>query len=196
MNCLKVTHLLSAFLDGELPGVEHRLIHQHLQRCDSCRSDYEDLLQMKRLLGRLRIQSAHSNLPMQILQQVHSEEARVHAAHSADRINELVQRLRSKVSTPQTISLGLGFAVVAALYMAQINGSPQQSTDITWLQSPPTVHEFVNGIHYADSERFLSRPNGAAIRAVSSGGFFAQQEDLFQRHNSSVQLEQLVFHPR
>ena len=55
MNCNKVSQLLSAFMDGELLGYEHRLIHQHLQRCSECRVEYEELLQMKRLLSAMRV---------------------------------------------------------------------------------------------------------------------------------------------
>ena len=44
MNCNKVSNLLSAYMDGELLGFEHRLIHQHISRCAECSAEYEELL--------------------------------------------------------------------------------------------------------------------------------------------------------
>ena len=197
MNCRKVTHLLSAYMDGELPGVEHRLIHEHLGRCEDCLADYETLLQMKRLLGRLKVQSAQHNLPLQILQQVHSEANLDSASVSADWKKSLTERLRGSIKSPQTVSLGLGFAVVAMLYMAQFNLSaqPPNVMNVTWQQSPPTVHEFVSGINNADPDRFLSRPASGPYRPVSSESFFNQREaGLFQSRTSSARVEPLVFH--
>ena len=55
MNCRKVNQLLSAYMDSELPGIEHRQIRSHLAACSPCRDEYEALLQTKRLLAGLQI---------------------------------------------------------------------------------------------------------------------------------------------
>ena len=47
MNCRKVSHLLSAYMDGELAGVENLQIRQHLSNCDDCNDEYEELLGTK-----------------------------------------------------------------------------------------------------------------------------------------------------
>ena len=70
MNCNKVINLLSAFMDGELLGYEHRLIHQHLQRCGDCRTEYDELLHMKRLLAAMRLRDPGQRLAASIVQRV------------------------------------------------------------------------------------------------------------------------------
>src|SRR5690349_20833433 len=75
VNCNKVSHLLSAYMDGELLGYEHRLIHQHLQHCPDCRVEYEELLHMKRLLSAMRVCEPCPQLASNIVRRVSSEEA-------------------------------------------------------------------------------------------------------------------------
>ena len=55
VNCRKVNQLLSAYMDSELPGIEHRQVRSHLAACSPCRDEYEALLQTKRLLASLQI---------------------------------------------------------------------------------------------------------------------------------------------
>lgn len=53
MNCQRVLRLISAYVDGELPGIEMLTMRQHLSDCRDCRSEYESMLLIKRSLGRL-----------------------------------------------------------------------------------------------------------------------------------------------
>ena len=62
MNCRKISNLLSAYMDGELPGVEQLMIRDHLKCCDSCREDYESLLFTKRLLCGLKVKHPAESL--------------------------------------------------------------------------------------------------------------------------------------
>src|SRR5579871_4434697 len=71
LNCRKVNHLLSAYMDGELPGVEHRQIHEHLARCSECADEYAGLLRMKRLLAGMRVREPRTELASRIVEQVH-----------------------------------------------------------------------------------------------------------------------------
>ena len=73
MNCRKVTHLLSAYMDGELPGVESLQIRDHLSMCSECASEYDDLLSMKRLVGRLKVQEPVGEIAAEILQSIRIE---------------------------------------------------------------------------------------------------------------------------
>src|SRR3954454_22477611 len=73
VNCNKVSHLLSAFMDGELLGYEHRQIHHHLQQCVDCRTEYDELLQMKRLLAAMRLREPDKKLAASIVQRVAAE---------------------------------------------------------------------------------------------------------------------------
>lgn len=53
MRCEKVRERLSAFLDGELKEDEYRRIASHLESCDSCSHDCEELRRLRELLSHL-----------------------------------------------------------------------------------------------------------------------------------------------
>lgn len=194
MNCRKVTHLLSAYMDGELPGVEHRLIHLHLTVCPDCLADYEDLLQMKRLLGRMRVQSARKDMPLQIVRQIHAEDARAKAESSRERINLFLQLLRARLSPTQTLSIGLGFAVVVALYLGQLSYAPHPSNDMIVWEPPLAAVSDAGSINYPDAERFVARPLHTTNRNITPVGWYTESDSsLFQQHSSGVQFEKLVY---
>ncbi|MEP6756231.1 MAG: anti-sigma factor [Chthonomonadales bacterium] len=67
MNCRKISSLMSAYMDGELPGVEHQNIHEHIKCCSSCREEYETLLCTKRMLSTLKAKVPAKALEDQIL---------------------------------------------------------------------------------------------------------------------------------
>ncbi len=53
MLCSRVQNQLSAYSDGELTGVEMLEIRQHLDACDTCRQEHEQLVRVKRLFSAL-----------------------------------------------------------------------------------------------------------------------------------------------
>ncbi|MEN6371619.1 MAG: zf-HC2 domain-containing protein [Armatimonadota bacterium] len=53
MNCRRVSSLISAYIDGELTGVEMLEIRRHLEECRSCTLQYESLRNVKQLLSGL-----------------------------------------------------------------------------------------------------------------------------------------------
>jgi anti-sigma factor RsiW len=53
MNCRRVSNLISAYIDGELTGVEMLEIRRHLDECRSCNLQYESLRNVKQLLSGL-----------------------------------------------------------------------------------------------------------------------------------------------
>ncbi len=73
MNCRKVSNLISAYIDGELPGVEHQEVHEHLKECRECREEYEGTLQMKRLLSHIKVQAPRPELSSQIIAHIRAE---------------------------------------------------------------------------------------------------------------------------
>lgn len=73
MNCRKVSHLLSAYMDAELPGVEHRQVHEHIAHCDDCAKEYHALLRMKRLLAGMRVREPQADLPHRIISHIHTQ---------------------------------------------------------------------------------------------------------------------------
>jgi predicted anti-sigma-YlaC factor YlaD len=82
VNCRKINNSLSAYVDGELTGVEHQLIQKHLQECLECREEFEGIVQMKRLLSNVKVQTPRPELAGRILETVHAEPARSFAERS------------------------------------------------------------------------------------------------------------------
>lgn len=54
MNCRRVSSLISAYIDGELTGVEMLEIRRHLDGCRACMLQYESLRYTKQLLSCLK----------------------------------------------------------------------------------------------------------------------------------------------
>src|SRR5258706_11792854 len=76
VNCRKTASLLSAYMDGELPGVEQLQIREHLKQCSSCNEEYESLLYTKRVLARLSVASPRNCLENRILNRLSEESDR------------------------------------------------------------------------------------------------------------------------
>jgi anti-sigma factor RsiW len=73
VNCRKVNNLLSAYMDGELPGVEQLQIRQHLRQCEICHEEHETLLLTKRMLSGLKMKEPCTNLEARILERLAKE---------------------------------------------------------------------------------------------------------------------------
>ncbi len=122
MNCRKVSHFLSAYMDGELPGVEHRQIHEHIGQCAACAHEYRSLLQMKRLLGGMQVREAQADLPTRLLEKVHANNAAAAAQGSwlhavQDRLRPAVtRRLMAPQPRFQYFALAATLSVVGIVY--------------------------------------------------------------------------------
>lgn len=55
MNCRRVVNLISAYVDGELTGVEMLDIRRHLGECPDCMEEYESLRATKMMVARLGV---------------------------------------------------------------------------------------------------------------------------------------------
>ncbi len=122
MNCRKVSHLLSAYMDSELPGVEHRQIHEHLARCGECQLEYRTLLKTKRLISALRVQEPSEQLPAAILERLRAERD-LPKPRALTRLTELRQaamtRLLMDISpSPRGFALGAGLALAGILFVS------------------------------------------------------------------------------
>ena len=53
MNCRQAEKLMSAYLDGELPGVEMLGVKGHVSTCQSCAEEFESIRSVKRLMSNL-----------------------------------------------------------------------------------------------------------------------------------------------
>lgn len=75
MNCSKIQSLLSAYMDGELPGHEQLQIRRHLSDCQSCAAEHESLLTTKRMISSLSVRQPTKDLEQMILEALAEEES-------------------------------------------------------------------------------------------------------------------------
>jgi hypothetical protein len=104
-------------MDGELLGYEHRQIHHHLQQCIDCRTEYEELLQMKRLLAAMRLQEPGKRLAASIIQRVAAEVEPASVGIGNWRISVPAMPPRAIAYTP-FVGLGVGLAVFGLMFWA------------------------------------------------------------------------------
>ena len=160
MNCRKVNQLLSAYIDGELRGVEHRQVFEHLARCSECEQEYESFLQMKRMLGCMRTQQPTPDLQARIAYALSWEEAQAAGRTPSMLWMRLRMQAQDLFASPQGVGLGaiavLGLSVVIYHLPAAVGTTP--SSAIVWQQTPNSVTELTAGLASSDSGRFYRPP--------------------------------------
>lgn len=157
MNCNKVSHLLSAFMDGELLGYEHRLIHHHLQSCSDCRNEYEELLQMKRLLAAMRLREPGQRLAATISRRVSQAGTDAPTIQLGNwRLQAPDLPFRQAMVSP-AVGFGVGltfFGMLLWAHAAKTPGAPSanhqtfvfETADIARDEPPPRVDDLTNGL--------------------------------------------------
>ena len=159
MNCRKVNQLLSAYMDGELRGIEHRQVFEHIARCVECSREYESFLQMKRMLGCMRNQQPSLDLQERISYAVTWEEAQAANRTPAMLWTRMWMQTADLFASPQ----GVGLAVIAVLglyaivhHLPTVAGSA--ATNIVWQQTPNSVMELTAGLAPSEPYRFVRPP--------------------------------------
>ena len=66
MTCDEALRLLAVFLDGELQGLPHAAIEQHLEVCRACYSRAEFERRLKAEVGRLRREEVSSSFEVRV----------------------------------------------------------------------------------------------------------------------------------
>jgi predicted anti-sigma-YlaC factor YlaD len=150
LNCHKVTQLLSAYMDGELTGVDHVAIHHHLGQCLPCKQEYEGLLKLKRLLGRMRLQEPRAELKHEILHHIGLAGA-THEAGLILRLREIHERLHNAIPTAPIVALGAGLAVLGMIMTVRVTEedlklAPAPSTGISSVARLPGESATGDGI--------------------------------------------------
>lgn len=144
MNCRKVNHFLSAYIDGELPGVEHRQIHEHLSRCSECAEEYQALLHMKRLLAGMRVRQPQNDLSQHILSQIHQSETPRPTLPTW--LDLALDWLRTPIPAPY-LAIGATMAIVGALSLSRAINSHDP---IQWKPSTPSQLQDVGLVETID----------------------------------------------
>lgn len=160
MNCRKVNQLLSAYMDGELRGVEHRQVFEHLARCSECEQEYESFLQMKRMLGVMRTHQPSPDLQARIAYSVTWEEAQAVSRTPGMIWMRVRMQIQDLFASPQGLGLGaiaiLGvYAIAHHLPTATAEGA---SSTIVWQRTPNSVTELTAGLAPSEPELFVRPP--------------------------------------
>jgi len=149
VNCRKVNSLLSAYMDGELPGVEQLQIRRHLDQCPACSEEYQSLVVTKRLIAGLRMQEPRPGFDQQILNRIAAE------AHTpAPRFD--LKGWWLFLNEPQRTRVRLGafcaaFALVAIIFAGLPSGTTQTpSTAFSSVQGAPVSYEIPQPVPVQD----------------------------------------------
>jgi len=194
LNCRKVTHLLSAYMDLELPGVETLQIRDHLRRCSECADEFEQLLGMKRMLGKLKIQApVHADLAADILQNIRIDCSLRTERAPASRLRNVSHIMRANIMSAPTLGIGIGIAGLMLLFYAQSSSNHQLTVVGEWNHATPSAHELTTGLRYGNTDSFVSSVRSTDGSSVSeSPANYSYRYDLSNyfpsnTHRSGVQ---------
>lgn len=118
MNCRKANNLISAYIDGELSGVEHIMVREHLDQCADCREEYDTLVSMKRTLASIKMQAPRTELPSQIMARIHAEAG---ASQSAS-----LPRWEIGIPPKRKLFYGAGLTAIALVAVLAFSKDPNE----------------------------------------------------------------------
>jgi anti-sigma factor RsiW len=107
MNCHRLSNLLSAYIDGELTGVEMIEIRNHLDGCPACQDDLDQVRAMKRLVGRLRTAQPAADLGARICASLDGVQPKPVLGAWLEVWNSTFRKLSPAVATMCAIVFGL-----------------------------------------------------------------------------------------
>ncbi|MCS6777961.1 MAG: zf-HC2 domain-containing protein [Chloroherpetonaceae bacterium] len=131
MNCRYVQQRLSAYIDGELSGFEHRIVRQHLSGCPECAAEHQGLLTTKRLISSLRAHEPPRELPERIFSAIAAEEAALARNRSASVWERFFRPLRETLPSPRLMLSGAVAGVALAFVLAHTI-APHEDDRMEW----------------------------------------------------------------
>lgn len=103
MNCRHVVNLMSAYIDGELTGIEMLDIRAHLHDCPECRREYESLRLVKQTLAELKTVAPREEFASSILQQLDAVEVTGYQ-HFVNTVFSFLHKRMTPVATALAVS--------------------------------------------------------------------------------------------
>lgn len=131
MNCRYVQQRLSAYIDGELSGFEHRIVCQHLAGCPECAAEHQGLLTTKRLISSLRVHEPPHELPERILSAITAEEASQAQRRSTSAWRRFLWQVCETLPSPRLMLSGASAGVALAFVLAHAI-APNEEDRIEW----------------------------------------------------------------
>jgi anti-sigma factor RsiW len=128
MKCRSVQKKFSAYQDGELKPREQEEVSRHLQSCESCREEYENLERIWQALGGLEEIRPDPWFYRQIIRRIQE--------HQGHGLLPTLQHVFQIVGAPAAASIILAVGLLAGSYL----GSNLTRRDLFPSQSDPVSH--------------------------------------------------------
>ena len=141
MNCRHVTRNVSAYLDGELTGVEMLEIRRHIMDCADCHAEFETIRMTKALVSRLSTAEPRDGFVAML--SVRLDEIQIPAYQRA--WNHAVRTLRERVNPVRTAFVAVSVALIVL--------SARSIDQITVIQPDVMAQVPTVNIHPIDSLR-------------------------------------------
>lgn len=172
MNCRRVSSLVSAYIDGELTGVEMLEIRDHLGGCRSCTEQYETLRSTKQLLARLQYAQPRAGLAESICLRL--DEIRVPAYQRV--LHRVLGFGHSRLKPVAVACTAMGVGLVVLMAHPGINQVERPSTYMVSAISMPEgamipYEKYVNehaSSHPLIPEPVSVEPNSSSMFAFAS----------------------------
>ena len=84
MNCAQCKELLVAYIEGLVQGPQAQLIREHLEKCDSCRSEARDIARLHDRLAGNGKAIGPSNFEDEVMKPAGICASNIHTGPSAD----------------------------------------------------------------------------------------------------------------
>lgn len=159
--CQSVQDLLSAYLDGELTSEEQTFVSTHLQSCEDCQAEYQQLLQLKQAFANM----PEVSLPEYFAADLHQKllnvaEAEKQAVAPVIKPKKFWQRSWFPRTVAAAIVLCVGINVVHILYQEDGAGVSQNNLAVANLEEsageeyqPDTMLRATDGAATEQDER-------------------------------------------
>lgn len=139
MKCTDARSLFSSFMDDAMTGKEMRAISQHLESCESCRSEYALLGNTQKLVSKLGRKPAPPDLALKLRVAI-SQEAAYARRRILDTIRVRLENIANAFMVPATAGVASAIIIFGLLIGVLMPGQLSGANDVpSALFTPPEL---------------------------------------------------------
>lgn len=125
MTCRRIRNQLPGYLDGALPGREHRGVGEHLESCADCRRELERYRRMSQLMSRMGRASPPPDLRLRIRLAVsQARAAGIGPGRVLRQARLILQNIVQPVALPATGGVATAMLVFVGVFQSLLVGVP------------------------------------------------------------------------
>ena len=128
MTCTQTQNMISAYMDKELSGVDMMIISQHLRQCPDCSAEYQQLLNIKRMMAALQGPAPSPAFEQRLVDSVMASQQNAPAKRRINWVNwfrsPLVVRPVMALSSICVVLSGYGLTHRSSYVSAALNFTP------------------------------------------------------------------------